>query len=61
MLIGIIVRLQIATLARQGKLNAADCLYRRCVEIHEKALDPDPARLALCLNNRALLLEAQVR
>ena len=49
------------TLASQGKLDEADRLYLRCIEIQEKALGPDHPEVAASLNNRAGLLQAQVR
>lgn len=47
--------------ASQGKLDEADPLYLRSIEIQEKTLGPDHPELAFSLNNRAGLLQAQVR
>ena len=45
----------------QGKYDEADPLYLRAIEIGEKTLGPDHPDLATRLNNRARLLESQVR
>ena len=45
----------------QGKFDEADPLYLRAIEIGEKTLGPEHPSLATTLNNRAGLLEQQVR
>ena len=45
----------------QGKFDEADPLYLRAIEIGEKTLGPDHPDLATLLNNRARLLQQQVR
>lgn len=45
----------------QGKFDEADRLCLRAIDIHEKALGPDHPHLGAPLNNRAMLLMAQVR
>ena len=45
----------------QGKLSEAKPLYERCQQIMEKVLGPEHPSLAMTLNNRAMLLESQVR
>lgn len=45
----------------QGKLEEAGLLYDRSLAIREKTLGPDHPDVAQSLNNRALLLESQVR
>ena len=47
--------------ALQGKYDEAGQLYDRSLAIREKALGPDHPDVAQSLNNRALLLEDQVR
>lgn len=47
--------------AIQGKYEEAEPLYERSLAIREKALGPDHPAVATALNNRALLLEEQVR
>ena len=46
--------------ARQGKLDEADPLLERAIEIQEKALGPDHPNVALSLGGRAMVLQAQV-
>lgn len=48
-------------LAAQGRYDEADPLYLRAIEIGERTLGPDHPDLAKWLNNRAGLLESQVR
>ena len=45
----------------QGKYEEADSLHLRAIDIGEKKLGPDHPNLATWLNNRAGLLENQVR
>ena len=45
----------------QGKYDDADPLYQRALAIDEKVLGPDHPDVAADLNNRAGLLESQVR
>lgn len=45
----------------QGKYEEAGPLYERSLAIREKALGPDHPAVATALNNRALLLNSQVR
>lgn len=45
----------------QGKYAEAEPLYEKCQVIQEKALGPEHPELAATLNNRAGVLEAQVR
>ena len=45
----------------QGNYDEAGRLYERSLAIREKALGPDHPAVATTLNNRAGLLEAQVR
>lgn len=45
----------------QGKYDDADSLYLRALEINEKAFGPDHPDVATTLNNRAMLLETQVK
>ncbi|CAN0356259.1 unnamed protein product, partial [Ectocarpus fasciculatus] len=45
----------------QGKYQEADPLYLRAIEIGERTLGADHPDLATRLNNRAGLLEKQVR
>ena len=45
----------------QGKDEEADPLYARATEIWERALGPEHPNVATVLNNRARLLEKQVR
>ena len=47
--------------AFQGKYNEAEPLYERSQAIREKVLGPEHPDVAQSLNNRALLLKAQVR
>ena len=49
------------SLVFQGKFDEADPLYLRAIEIGEKTLGPDFPDLAAMLNNRAVLLKAQLR
>lgn len=49
------------SLVFQGKYAEAQALYGRCLEIQEKAQDPDDASTATTLNNLAGLSEIQVR
>lgn len=44
----------------QGNLSVADRLYKEVLVIDEKLYGPDHPDVATDLNNRALLLEAQV-
>lgn len=46
---------------RQGKYDQAEPLFRRAQEIEEKSLGRDYPNIAMYLNNRALLLQKQVR
>ena len=45
---------------RQGKLEEADPLLVRAIEIQENALGPDHPSLANSLGTRAMVLQAQV-
>ena len=45
----------------QGKFTEAEPLYGRATEIWETALGPEHPNVATALNNRAGLLESQVR
>lgn len=45
----------------QGKFEEADPLYLEGIEIGERTLGPNHPSLAVRLNNRAGLLESQVR
>ena len=49
------------SLAFQGKRAEAEPLYERSQAIVEKVLGPDHPDMAKVLDNRAMLLEAQVR
>ena len=46
--------------AWQGKLEEADSLLKRCIEILENALGHDHPNLAISLDTRGVLLKAQV-
>ena len=48
-------------LLSQGKYAEAEPLYKRLQAIREKALGPEHPAVAAVLNNRAGLLESQVR
>ena len=48
-------------LTYQGKFAEAEPLYRRATEIWETASGPEHPNVATALNNRAGLLESQVR
>ena len=48
-------------LLSQGKYAEAEPLYERSQAIREKALGPEHPAVATVLNNRASLLESQVR
>ena len=45
----------------QGRLDEAGPLFERSLAIREKVLGPDHPDVAQSLNNRALLLQDQVR
>lgn len=45
----------------QGKYGEAGPLYARAIEILEKALGSEHPSVAAAVNNRALLLDKQVR
>ena len=47
--------------ASQGKFEEAEELYRRSLDIREKALGPDHPKVATSLNNLAECLKGQVR
>ena len=44
----------------QGKLEEAAPLYKRSREIREKVFGPDHPKVAVALNNEALLLKKMV-
>lgn len=48
-------------LVAQGEYKKADTLYLQGIEIGERTLGPNHPSLAVRLNNRAGLLESQVR
>lgn len=50
-----------AMTATQGKHEVADSLYQRAIAIEENASGPDHPHLAVTLNNRANVLQEQVR
>ena len=54
-------RLLLCYTTGQGKYADAEPLYERCQAIEEKVLGPEHPSLAITLNNRAGLLQAQVR
>lgn len=49
------------TLFSQCNYDEADPLYLRALEINKEALGPDHPDVAMTLNNRAMLLEEQVK
>lgn len=49
------------SLVLQGDYDAAETTFEKCQEISENAIGPEHPRFAIVLNNRAKLLESQVR